>query len=59
MKIHPTIQLSNLTHLLFSLFLLFSVQSFADVTCGQIEGFEFTNGHESISAKDGSIYAID
>jgi len=46
-------------HLIYFLLLLFSIQSYADVTCGNIEGFEFTNGHESVHATDGETYVFD
>ena len=59
MKVQPTIQVPNFKRLIFLCFILFSLQSFADVTCGQIEGFEFTNGNESVAANDGDAYAID
>lgn len=39
--------------------LLFSMQSFADETyCGQISGFEFSNGNSSISITDGGEYTL-
>ncbi|WP_218587871.1 hypothetical protein, partial [Algibacter luteus] len=45
--------------LLFFAFLFITFQSFADVTCGNIEGFEFTNGHESTTLSDGGVYSIE
>ncbi|WP_168796604.1 T9SS type A sorting domain-containing protein [Cognatitamlana onchidii] len=36
-----------------------TAQSFGAVKWGVIEGFEFTNGHESVQVKEGSSYAFD
>jgi hypothetical protein len=51
--------LSNIpksSHLLFLLFMMMSINSFADIICGSIEGFEFSNGHESVNLIDGQSY---
>lgn len=59
MKRIPTIQNPKLTYLLFSFFFLVSLQSFADIVCGHIEGFEFTNGNNSLAIEEGGVYTID
>jgi hypothetical protein len=46
-------------HLLFLLFIFTSFNSFADVICGSIEGFEFSNGHETVNLMDGESYIIN
>jgi len=43
-------------YLLFLLFTMMSLNSFADIICGSIEGFEFSNGHESVNLIDGQSY---
>ncbi|WP_298555047.1 T9SS type A sorting domain-containing protein [uncultured Algibacter sp.] len=46
-------------YLIYFFFLLISMQSFADIDCGDIEGFEFSNGHESVTLIDGGNYIFD
>ncbi len=58
MKAKLSCQIPKFRYLLFLFVLLASFQSFADVTCGHIEGFEFTNGHESVSISDGNTYVL-
>ncbi|WP_248723696.1 T9SS type A sorting domain-containing protein [Seonamhaeicola sp. ML3] len=47
----------HLNYLLTSLFLFFTLLSQADDNCGEIEYFEFSNGHEVASITDGGTYA--
>ncbi|WP_298498557.1 hypothetical protein, partial [uncultured Algibacter sp.] len=46
-------------YLFFFISFLFSFPTFADVGCGSIEGFEFTNGHESVAIADGDTYVFN
>ncbi|WP_187388180.1 hypothetical protein, partial [Seonamhaeicola marinus] len=45
-------------HLLTSLFLLLAVQVFADTNCGEINSFELTNGHETVSLMNNNSYIL-
>ncbi|WP_396601808.1 beta strand repeat-containing protein [Algibacter sp. R77976] len=50
---------TKMKSLLYLIFLLITFQSYADFSCGEIEGFEFANGHESVSINDGETYVFD
>ncbi|AUP80440.1 T9SS type A sorting domain-containing protein [Flavivirga eckloniae] len=52
-------QIPKSNYLLVSFFLFLFFQSFANNNCGTIEGFEFTNGHESVVLSDGKTYSIE
>ncbi|WP_345275924.1 hypothetical protein, partial [Litoribaculum gwangyangense] len=53
--LNPTLKFK---YLLSFLFIFFSLQSYSNTLCGTIEGFEFTNGHESVSLVDSGLYAV-
>ncbi|GAA4963170.1 T9SS type A sorting domain-containing protein [Algibacter aquimarinus] len=59
MKVKLPIKHPKFRYLFLSFFILVSLQSYAEILCGNIDGFEFTNGHESVNLKDGGIYAFD
>lgn len=46
-------------YLIYCLLLLISFQSFAENICGNIEGFEFINLHESVNISDGETYVFN
>lgn len=46
-------------HLIYLLFIFFSIQSFAAKKNGNINGFEFTNGQQTISLDNGKEYNLN
>ena len=55
-KIHkPKTKFKNL---LYFILLFISTHMFADIGCGTFEGFEFTNGHESVDIINGENYVF-
>ena len=59
MKAELSYQPPKLNYLLYIFLLFFSIQSFAIIDCGNIEGFEFTNGHESVTISNGGTYSLE
>ena len=57
MKLETTFRFPKSTILLLFLF-IFSTQSYANRNCGEIEGFEFSNGSESMAIENGGSYNI-
>ena len=55
-------KLSNLKtkskKLTYLIILFISIQSFAQIYCGSIQGFEFTNGHESVNVTNKKNYVF-
>ncbi|MDG1731211.1 MAG: hypothetical protein P8I04_15390, partial [Algibacter sp.] len=65
MKSKLSCQTTKFRYLIYFTLLLFSSQSYAIITpddeinCGEIVGFEFTNGHESMGLTDGNSFDIN
>ncbi len=57
MKLETTFRFPKSTILLLFLF-IFSIQSYASNNCGEINGFEFSNGSESMAIENGGVYNI-
>ena len=57
MKLETTFRFPKSTILLLFLF-IFSIQSYANNNCGEINGFEFSNGSESMAIENGGVYNI-
>ena len=49
-------QIPKSRYLLLLSIILISFNTYADIICGSIEGFEFTNGNESVNLIDGRTY---
>jgi hypothetical protein len=59
MKAELSYQIPKSSYLLYIFLFLFTIPSFAIIDCGNIEGFEFTNGHESEMIINGGTYSLN